>query len=52
MIYFPTNWGAKAPQNLPNHRVVMYFCCIILVTKIVKCCMFSIVNLSLLAFGC
>ena len=21
MIYFPTNWGAKEPQNLPNHRV-------------------------------
>ena len=21
-IYFPTNWGAKEPQNLPNHRVV------------------------------
>ena len=23
MIYFPTNWGAKEPQNLPNHRVVV-----------------------------
>ena len=22
MIYFATNWGAKEPQNLPNHRVV------------------------------
>ena len=22
MIYFHTNWGAKEPQNLPNHRVV------------------------------
>ena len=22
VIYFPTNWGAKEPQNLPNHRVV------------------------------
>ena len=21
MIYFPTHWGAKEPQNLPNHRV-------------------------------
>ena len=21
MIYFPTNWGAKEPQNLPYHRV-------------------------------
>ena len=21
MIYFPTIWGAKEPQNLPNHRV-------------------------------
>ena len=21
MIYFPTNWGAKEPQNPPNHRV-------------------------------
>ena len=21
MIYFPTNWGAKEPQNLPNHGV-------------------------------
>ena len=21
-MYFPTNWGAKEPQNLPNHRVV------------------------------
>ena len=21
MIYFPTNWGAKEPQILPNHRV-------------------------------
>ena len=21
VIYFPTNWGAKEPQNLPNHRV-------------------------------
>ena len=25
VIYFPTNWGAKEPQNLPNHRVG--FCC-------------------------
>ena len=24
VIYFPTNWGAKEPQNLPNHRVVIY----------------------------
>ena len=24
MIYFPTNWGAKEPQNLPNHRVANY----------------------------
>ena len=23
VIYFPTNWGAKEPQNLPNHRVVI-----------------------------
>ena len=22
MIYFPTKWGAKEPQNLQNHRVV------------------------------
>lgn len=22
MIYFPTHWGAKELQNLPNHRVV------------------------------
>ena len=22
VIYFPTNWGAKESQNLPNHRVV------------------------------
>ena len=21
VIYFATNWGAKEPQNLPNHRV-------------------------------
>ena len=21
VIYFPTNWGAKEPQNPPNHRV-------------------------------
>ena len=21
MIYFPTNGGAKEPQNLPNHRL-------------------------------
>jgi len=21
VIYFPTNWGAKEPQNYPNHRV-------------------------------
>ena len=21
MMYFPTNWGAKEPQNFPNHRV-------------------------------
>ena len=21
VIYFPTIWGAKEPQNLPNHRV-------------------------------
>ena len=20
LMYFPTNWGAKEPQNLPNHR--------------------------------
>ena len=24
MIYFRTNWGAKEPQNLPNHRVVEF----------------------------
>jgi len=24
VIYFPTNWGAKEPQNLPNHRVDNY----------------------------
>ena len=24
MIHFPTNWGAKEPQNLPNHRVVKH----------------------------
>ena len=23
VIYFPTNWGAKEPQNLPNHRVAI-----------------------------
>ena len=23
VIYFPTNWGAREPQNLPNHRVVI-----------------------------
>ena len=23
VIYFPTNWGAKEPKNLPNHRVVV-----------------------------
>ena len=22
VIYIPTNWGAKEPQNVPNHRVV------------------------------
>ena len=27
MIYFPTNWGAKEPQNLPNHRVVSFRGC-------------------------
>ena len=21
VIYFPTNWGAKEHQNLPNHKV-------------------------------
>ena len=21
VIYFPTSWGTKEPQNLPNHRV-------------------------------
>ena len=21
-MYFPTNWGAKEPQNPQNHRVV------------------------------
>ena len=25
VMYFPTNWGAKEPQNLPNHRVVWWF---------------------------
>ena len=25
VIYFPINWGAKEPQNLPNHRVVWIF---------------------------
>ena len=24
VIYFPTDWGAKEPQNLPNHRVEWY----------------------------
>ena len=23
VIYFPINWGAKEPQNLPNHRVAV-----------------------------
>ena len=23
VIYFPTNWGAKEPQNPPNNRVVV-----------------------------
>ena len=23
VMYFLTNWGAKEPQNPPNHRVVM-----------------------------
>ena len=28
MIYFPTKWGAKEPQNPQNHRVVIdYFIC-------------------------
>jgi len=22
VMYVPTNWGAKEPQNLPNHRIV------------------------------
>ena len=26
VIHFPTNWGAKEPQNLPNHRVIWHFC--------------------------
>ena len=25
VIYFPTNWGAKEPQNLPSHRVAKTF---------------------------
>ena len=25
MIYFPTDWGAKEPQNPQNHRVVDVF---------------------------
>ena len=25
VIYFPIIWGAKEPQNLPNHRVVIDF---------------------------
>ena len=25
VIYFPTTWGAKEPQNLPNHREVRQF---------------------------
>ena len=25
-MYFPTNWGAKEPQNLPNHRVAKWEC--------------------------
>ena len=29
VIYFPTNWGAKEPQNLPNHRVVFLFAWVI-----------------------
>ena len=27
VMYFPTNWGAKEPQNLPNHRVVVSLVC-------------------------
>ena len=26
VIYFPIIWGAKEPQNLPNHGVVIDFC--------------------------
>ena len=25
VIYFPISWGAKEPQNLPNHRVDIEF---------------------------
>ena len=25
VIYFPTNWGAKEPQNLSNHRIGWFF---------------------------
>ena len=28
MIYFPTNWGAKEPQNPPNHRVARIMICL------------------------
>ena len=27
-MYFLTNWGAKEPQNLTNHRVVVDFGCV------------------------
>ena len=35
VIYFPTNWGAKEPQNLPNHRVAIHFT---LIQFTLSCC--------------
>ena len=46
MIYFPTNWGAKEPQNLPNHRVEDYFFvpCFLCFFSLVCCCVFVMVD--------
>ena len=39
VIYFPTNWGAKEPQNLPNHTVdcnlyAKIICCQVFLTQL------------------
>ena len=44
VIYFPTNWGAKEPHNLPNHRVVKKLVSVVFLSLISGVIFFSLLT--------